>query len=212
MRFAARMCSIVLVMPLAAQQPPALLQIVRERLNPKAETKYGKIEEELARLCTRMDSPNRYLALASLTVPREVWWLNMYTSQADVDRVAEGYARNIALSAAMRQLAQGKQGLTTDPIDIMTTFRPDLSDSSPWRIGELPFAVVLQTQIPARAAGTVFQSPEGGAFVFGAAASRKEADRMVSALGRNARVFAVRPEWSRPYDNWVALNPRLWRR
>ena len=206
------MCCIVLVMPLAAQQPPALLQIVQERLNPNAETKYGKIEEELARLCTRMDSTNRYLALASLTVPREVWWLNMYTSQADVDRVAEGYARNTALTAAMRELAQGKQGLTTDPIDIMTTLRADLSDSLPWRIGELPFAVVLQTPMRAKATGTVFQSPEGGAFVFAAAASRKEADRVASALGRDARVFVVRPEWSRPYDHWVSLNPRLWRR
>ena len=177
-----------------------------------AEIKYGKIEEELARLCTRMDSPNRYLALASVNLPREVWWLNMYASQADVDRVTEGYARNTALSAAMRQLAQGKQGLTTDPIDIMTTFRPDLSDSSPWRIGELPYAVIMETPVPSKAAGAVFQSPQGGAFVFAAARSRKEADRLAAALGRDARVLMVRPEWSRPYDNWVSLNPRLWLR
>jgi hypothetical protein len=211
-RFAARLISLVSAVPLAAQPPPALLQIVQERLNPNAEAAYGKIEEELARLCTRMDSPNRYLALASLTLPREVWWLNMYASQTDVDRVAEGYARKTALTAAMRQLAQGKQGLTTDPIDIMTTFRPDLSDSSPWRIGELPFAVVLQTPMPAKAAGAVFQSPKGGSFVLVAAASRKDSDRMVSVFGRNARIFVVRPEWSRPYDKWVSLNPRLWRR
>jgi len=196
----------------APQQPPALLQIVRERLNPGVETAYAKIEEELARLCTRMDSPNRYLALASLTVPLEVWWLNMYGSQADVDRVAEGYASNTALMDAMRQLAQGKQGLTTDPVDTMTTLRADLSDSSPWRIGELPFAVVLETPTPVKAAGAVFQSPTGGAFVLAAAESKNDADRLASALGRDARVFMVRPEWSRPYDSWVTVNPRLWRK
>jgi hypothetical protein len=196
----------------APQQAPPLLQIVQERLNPDAETAYGEIEEELARLCTRMDSPNRYLALASLTSPREVWWLNMYASQAEVDRVTEGYARNTALTAAMVQVSQGKKGLTTEPIDTMTTFRADLSDSSPWRIGELAFAVVLETRTPAKAAGAVFQSPQGGAFIFAAVESRTEADRLASALGREARVFSVRPEWSRPYDSWVALNPELWRR
>ena len=47
------------------------------------------MEEELVRLCKRMNSPNRYLALASESLPREVWWLNTYSSQADVDRVAQ---------------------------------------------------------------------------------------------------------------------------
>src|ERR1700730_5128019 len=108
-------------MSISGQSPPQLLQIVQERLNPGAEQAYGKIEEELARLCARMNCPNRYLALASVTMPTEVWWLNTYTSQAEVDHVAQAYERNITLTAAMRELSQGKKGMTSEPIDRMTT-------------------------------------------------------------------------------------------
>jgi hypothetical protein len=192
-------------------QPPPLLQIVQERLKPDSEQAYGKIEEELARLCARMSCPNRYLALASETLPREVWWLNSYASQADVDHVLQGYARNSALLAAMSEIARGKKGLTSEPIDVMTTFRSDLSDASPWRIGELRFAVILEMSAPAKASGGVFQAPDGKAFVFTAAASRAQAGRLASSLGREARVFEVRPEWSFPYDAWIERNPELWK-
>lgn len=211
-RLAVPIFATLLAMTLSAQSPPPLLQIVQERLNPDAEQAYGKIEEELARLCARMNCPNRYLALASVTLPREVWWLNGYASQADVDRVAQGYARNTALTRAMRELSQGKKGLTSEPIDMMTTLRHDLSDASPWRIGELRFAVIVETRTPVKAAGAVFQVRDGRAFVFAAASDREEADRLASVLGRDARVFEVRPQWSFPSDAWVARNPEVWKR
>ena len=106
-RFAVPALSALLAMNVSARSPPPLLQIVQERLNPGAEPAYGKIEEQLAALCARMNAPNRYLALASLTLPTEVWWLNAYASPADVDRIAEAYARNTELMTAMRELAQG---------------------------------------------------------------------------------------------------------
>jgi hypothetical protein len=206
------LCFALLAMSLSAESPPPLLQIVRERLNPDAEQAYGKIEEELARLCERMNSPNRYLAFASESLPREVWWLNTYASQADVDRVAQGYARNSALTTALLELSQGKKGLTSEPVDLMTTLRRDLSDVSSWRIGELPFAVILEVRAPAQAPGAVFQAPDGRAFVFAAAADHEEAGRLITVLGGDARLFEVRPQWSRPYDAWVARNPVLWKR
>ena len=199
-------------MTLPAQSPPALLQIVQERLNPGAEQAYGEVEEQLAHLCARMNCPNRYLALASETLPREVWWLNTYGSQADVDHVAQAYAQNTALTKAMLELAQRRKGLTSEPIDRMTAFRKDLSDGSGWRIGELRFAVVLEMGAPAKAAGSVFQVPDGRAFAFTAASSRTEADRLAAALGSDARVFEVRPQWSFPYDDWGSRNPELWKR
>jgi len=93
----------------------------------------------------------------------------------------------------------------------MTSLRNDLSDALPWRIGELPFAVILEMPAPAKAAGAVFQLPGGRSFVFAAAADRVSADRIAATLGSGARVFQVRPEWSRPYDEWVARNPALWK-
>ncbi len=197
---------------MSAESPPPLLQIVQERLKADAEPAYGKIEEQLAALCARRNCPNRYLALASVTLPRDVWWLNSYVSQADVDRVAEAYARNPALTEAMRALAQGKKDLTNDPIDLMATLRQDLSDAAPWLIGVLRFTVILEMRALAKAAGAVFAVPDGRAFVFVAAGDRNEADRLAAALGAGARVFEVRRAWSVPCDTWIARNPELWRR
>src|SRR5260370_40840796 len=101
-----------------------------------------------------MNAPNRYLALASLTLRTEVWWLNTYASPADVDRIAEAYARNTELMTAMRELAQGKKGLASDPVDLMATLRSELSDASPWLIGELRFAVGLEPHAPVKASAS----------------------------------------------------------
>lgn len=198
-------------MALSAQKPPAILQIVREQLKPGAEPAYGRIEEQIAQLCARMNCPNRYLALASVSLPREVWWLNTYSSKVEVKRVSQFYAREKMLTAAMRKLAQEKKGLTSDPVELMTRFRPDLSDNTAWRIGELQFAVVLEMRAPARQPGATFQAPDGRAIAFAAAASREEAERLAAARGPDARLFEVRTRWSLPRDMWLAINPELWK-
>jgi len=82
----------------------------------------------------------------------------------------------------------------------MATLRADLSDASPWLIGEFRFAVVLETHAHAKASGAVYALPDGRVFVFAAAESRAEADRLAGGLGRDARVFEVRPQWSFPYE------------
>jgi hypothetical protein len=198
-------------MTLSAQSPPAMLQIVRERIHPGGEQAYGRVEEELARLC-RGRCPNRYLALASAGSPKEVWWLTMYDAQTDVDRVAKAYAADQELLDSMRKLALGRKGLTDDPVDVMTAFRRDLSEASSWRIGELRFAVVREIKPPAKSPGAVFELADGRAFVFAAASSIADATGIAAAWGTGAQVLEVRPEWSFPQDSWVARNPELWKR
>ncbi len=204
--------SVALLTMRVTAQPPPLLQIVQERLKPGAERPYGKIEKQLAQLCARMHCPNPYLALVSIASPKEVIWLNEYASSGDVDRVARAYTDNAQLMAAMRELSQGKKGLTDEPIDRMGKLRPDLSGASAWRIGELRFAAVLETDTPVKSSGAVFQVPGGKALVFSAASDQAEAQRIASGLSREARVFEVRPEWSLPSQTWVAKNPGLWKR
>jgi hypothetical protein len=194
------------------RSPPAHLQIFRERLKPDIETIYSETEERIARFCAERNCPNRYLALASLTLPRDVWWLNEFSSRAEMDGVTEFYARNQALTEAMQELAQGKAMLTEVPADLITSFRPDLSEGSDWRIGELRFAVIRRLPAAMPTAGQVFEAPDGSAFVFAAASTREEADRLAAALGDGATLFEVRPEWSYPSDDWVSRNPDLWRR
>jgi hypothetical protein len=198
-------------MPFEGQKPPPLLQIVRDKLKPGTEQDYGKIEEELARACFRLGAPNPYLALASITPPADVWWLNMYASESAGDRIKEGYERNTALMTTLRELSAKKVGLTDVPIDLMTKFRNDLSSSDAWRIGELRYAVVQELQAAASSAGAVFESAEGLAFVLVAAADRQTAEQRALPLGPAARIFEVRPRWSLPHDRWVSTNPQLWR-
>ena len=136
----------------------------------------------------------------------------MYESEADVARIAEAYASNAPLTAALREGAAGKTGMAGPPVELMTRFRSDLSTPDPWRIGELRYAAVLERPSPAKSAGAVFESPDGRAVVLIAAADRTDAERRAAQLGSGARLFEVRPEWSLPEDTWVSRNPQLWGR
>jgi hypothetical protein len=175
-------------------KPPALLQVVKESVYPGAESAYSEIEVQIARAAAELRCPNPYLALASTTLPREVWWLNAYTSQGDVDRVSKGYLENVPLMAAMQELAQGKKGLTTAPVDRMATLRADLSDGADWRVGELPFVVIREMPPPASRFGAVYQLPDGAVIAIAGVSDRTEADRLAATHG--GRVFEVRVEWS----------------
>jgi len=206
------LCTLVIgmVATVEGQSPPLLLQIVTERLRAGVEKDYGRIEGELRDACRRLGAPNRYLALVSINRPTEVWWLNMYDSQAAVARVAEAYSTNTTLLTALRELSAKKHGMTEPPLDRMTKFRSDLSSADPWRIGELQYTVVRELHTPAKSVGAVFQSPDGRAFVLIAASDRDNAEQQAERLGEGARIFEVQPKWSLPQETWVSLNPRLW--
>src|SRR5262245_42369366 len=100
-RLSAVMVIAAVAMSAADQIAPPILQIVREKLHAGVKAEYGRIEEELLYACRTLRAPNRYLALVDAD---EVWWLNMYGSQAEVDRVAAGYAANTALMAKLQEL------------------------------------------------------------------------------------------------------------
>ena len=190
--------------------PPQLLQIVTERLRPGAKEAYGVIEEELLHACRTLNAPNRYLALVSVDQPTDVWWLNMYDSYAEVDRIAAAYASNTTLLTALRELSAKKSGLTEPPVDMMTCLRGDLSGHEAWQIGELPFAVARELPAPAAMPGAVFQWPDGRACSVMAAHDLESAKQQGTRLGGGARIFAVEPRWSFPQDEWVLRNPKLW--
>ena len=195
---------------MSTQSPPPLLQIVTERLRPGAEDAYAAIEEQLLHACRTLNAPNRYLALVSVDQPTEVWWLNMYDSYAEVDRIAAAYASNTTLMTALQELSAKKSGLTEPPVDRMTCLRSDLSGRETWQIGELQFAVVREVLTPAATPGAVFQWPDGRACSLIAAPDLESAKQQATRLGDGARIFEVEPSWSLPHDAWVRRNPKLW--
>lgn len=196
--------------PLAADEPPAILQLTIETIKPGSEVQYGTIEERLAQMCARHPCPNNYLALESTTVPKEVWWLNAYASQAEVDRIAQAYERDPALLRELRELSAQKRDLTDEPVNRMTTRRPDLGDSAPWRIGAVPFAVIAEGRGAEPRLGAVFEAADGSRFTVIGATTRADAEAAAANLSTGARVFAVRASWSKPAQAWVEANPQLW--
>ena len=188
----------------ALAQPP-ILQITIERIKPGAEAEYGRIEERLKETCVRMGCPNAYLALESAATPKEVWWLVMYESQADAERVAAAYAANEPLRKEMAALGAVKENIADAPIAHMTERR---GAATSWAVGAEPFALIAMG--PGTAGAATFESKNGERFAIASAETRADAEAAAARLG--ARVFVMRPEWSKPDASWVAANPRLWAR
>jgi hypothetical protein len=196
-------------LPVLAQQPPPILQITIERLEPGREAQYGDLERRLLEVCTRLSCPNAYLALESVAAPKEVWWLIMYESAAEVERVGNAYATNQPLLDSMRELQALKTGISAVTGEHITKLQVDSSDASPWRVGSEPFVMIATSTDAGR--GAVFAAPDGTRYSIVSAPTRVAAEVAAAELGENAQVFEARPEWSRPDIDWVAANPELWR-
>jgi hypothetical protein len=202
----------LLGLPLMAQErPPQSLQIVRESLKKGGEAAYKKIEQDAARICADLKCPNSHLAVELLTGPTEVWWLTSYQSESDRQRVADGYASNPVLMAALLEIPKRKQGLVGAPIDILANYRRDLSGKAAWKVRGTRFLVVTVTKGDPRAPGTVFEAPDGTLFILRPAATRPQADALAATAGPGTRVFAVRPYWGMPAKDWIAADPEFWK-
>lgn len=196
---------------LLAAAPPPILQLHRERLKPGAEAAYSGIEVEAAGACARLGAPHPYLGLESWNGAREAWWLNAYASDAEVRAVARGYAKNAALSQALAEVGARKKDLVTPLGSTTLRLRPRPGDGG-WRLLGARFFVAAERRASnRRLPGAVFAAPGGTFFVLVPVATRQEAQLAARALGRDARVLAIRPDWSLPAPEWVAADPQFWK-
>jgi hypothetical protein len=108
---------------------------------------------------------------------------------------------------AMSALTARKNGVAEAPTERWTRLRADLSDAAPWQLGTTRFAVIATL---AARRGAVFESADEQRFTIAAAETRAAAAELAARLGPGARVFEVRPSWSRPAKEWAAANPDLW--
>jgi hypothetical protein len=210
----ARTVTLLILMPmtvLAQERPPHLVQLFHERLKPGVEAAYGRIEEDAARICAQLKCPNPYLALESVVGPKEVWWLNAYTSESHKDSVARAYEQNAAAMAALQGITERKKGLTYEPEEFFATYRSDLGDGSSWRMEGTRFFVMIVTGADRKADGCIFETPDGTRFIIATATTRRDANRKAAAAGSSAKVLAIRPSWSLPADAWIAADPGFWR-
>ena len=200
-----------LVMQIAtAVQPPQILQIYREPLKPGSEAAYHAIEEDTARISAPLGCPHPYLAIESLTGSKEVWWFNGYESSVQQRQVYDDYAKNARLMAALQQNSKRKATLTLEPIEVLAKYRQDLSVGTPWILGRGRFLVITVTKSNRPISGTVFEAPDGTRFIVTSTQTRREADAAKTLAGPESNIFAVRPSWSFPAQEWIAADPLFW--
>jgi hypothetical protein len=192
------------------EETPLFLLIVRERLRTGSEEAYDKNELRLAAVCARLKCPHPYLALASATGPKEVWWLNAFGSQEERDGLDAAYARNEPLMAEMRPLGKRKEDFREAFTSTMTSYRRDLSGDSVLRIAGARFMVIDTTQDKGRGAGAVFEASDGKRFVISSANTRAAAEDLAVRSGSGAKILAVQPQWSFPAGAWIKADPMFW--
>jgi hypothetical protein len=185
-----------------------LLQIYRERVKAGREADYRAVEEEAARICARHRFPNPHLAMEAESGPKEVWWLNAFASEEARQRVSADYEADAQLVRALTEHGRRKQGLTEAPIDVVTTYRPDLS-RTPWDPAGARFLVVRTAERELSSEGSVFEAPDGGFYALTLARTHSDAAK-AAAIEPGAIVFAVRPWWGHPAKEWIAADPGFW--
>jgi hypothetical protein len=194
----------------SAAMPPPILYIAREPVLAGHEAEYRAIEEETARLSAKLGCPHPYLAMESLTGPKEIWWFNGFSSPEEQKQVGDAYATNAPFAAAMNRNRERKAAAIGKVVGLAANYRADLSRGTPWTIGRSRFLVIAVSKDRPSGDATVFQSTDGAFFSFRPAASRAEADQL-AASSPGATVATLRPAYSFPAKDWIAADPQAWR-
>jgi len=199
-----------LAMMQSAQVPQPILFIAREPLLPGGEKQYREIEEETARLSVKLGCPHPYLAMESLTGPKEIWWFNGFDSPEDQKQVADAYEKNTPFADALKRGVDRKAKVTGKVSEILTHYRADLTSGDLWILGHARFLVISVSKDKPSGAGTVFQADDGTLFVFSPACTRKQADRVAASIP-GSTIVTIRPSYSFPAKDWIAADPQFWR-
>lgn len=189
---------------------PRVLQIYRDTVLPGSEAMYRSIEEEAARICVEMRCPHPHLAIQAIDSPSEVWWLNAYDSDVQVQEVASAYQANEQLVAALADVARRKKPITGDPVNEFIRHRPDLSAGPAWTLALAQVMVIAVTLEERRLPGSVFEAVDGRRFALQATTSLDDAESKCRVGGMPSRIFAVRPYWGMPRQDWIAAAPAFW--
>lgn len=210
-KIAATLAAIQLLMNISAmaQTAPKILLIAREPLHPGAEAEYDRIESETAVLAAKLGCPHPYLALQPLSGAKdEVWWLNGFASQDELNSVGEAYKTNEAWNAALIKNQKRKEPVTGKTMEQLADLEPH-PDSEPWAMGRARYVVVASDPAAHVSGSIVFKGRNGTRYEVLMASTREEAERV--ARETNFVVLEVVPRWSFPAKEWVDGNPEMWK-
>lgn len=189
-----------------------ILQVVIEPIKPGMEGAYASVEAETAAACASLKCPHPHLALQPVDGPLEIWWLNLFGSEAERLRVVGDYSGNAPLMDVLRRNNSRKSAFTGALTNTLFRYNAQSSDKPPDFVGAR-FVVVVEQAVSSTEVteGAVFDGPEGRRLVLRPARTRDEADRH-RARGSGAAILAIRPEFGMPASTWIDADPEFWAR
>ena len=175
---------------MAQARPPQILYISRDYLKTDAVAANRKLERRAEHLCRTLDFTHPYLTIESVSGPAEMWYLNGFDSQGEVENLTREYQQNTKLLAALNDITQQKVTLKRqDSTEEFAHYRSDLSSGDPWIIGRERFFVIVFFHGNPPLNGTVFEMKDGSRMLVRTAKSPSDAHALAASAGSTARVF-----------------------
>jgi len=175
---------------MAQARPPQILYISRDYLKADAVAANRKLERRAEDLCRTLAFTHPYLTIESVSGPAEMWYLNAFDSQAEVDKLTREYQQNTRLLAALNDITQQKVALRRqDSTEEFAHFRSDLSSGDPWIIGRGRFFVIVFFDGNPPLNGTVFEMKDGRRMLVRTTQTAAEAHVIAASAGSTTRIF-----------------------
>jgi hypothetical protein len=175
---------------MAQARPPQILYISRDYLKADAVAANRKLERRAEHLCRTLGFTHPYLTIESVSGSAEMWYLNGFDSQAEVEKLTREYQQNTKLLAALNGITQRKVSLKRqDSTEEFAHYRSDLSRGDLWIIGRGRFFVIVFFDGDPPLNGTVFEMKDGSKMLVRTAQSSSDAHVLAASAGSTARVF-----------------------
>jgi hypothetical protein len=175
---------------MAQARPPQILEVSRDYLKPDAVPANRKLERRAEDLCRTLGFTHPYLTIESVSGPAEMWYLNGFDSEAEVEKLRREYQQNTKLLAALDDVTRQKVPLKRlESTDEFVNYRPDLSRGDPWIIGRGQFFVIVLFDGDPPMNGTVFEMKGGSRMLVRTTQTLSEARFLAASEGPKARIF-----------------------
>jgi hypothetical protein len=109
-----------------AAELPNIVLLVRQEIQPGKASMRQKLQVAMKRTCDRLDVPNSWIALQSLTGPREVLSFDPFNSFEHVEQAFVSWAQLYALHPDLARMQEEIDALVTSERTIVAVFRDDL--------------------------------------------------------------------------------------
>jgi hypothetical protein len=175
---------------MAQTRPPQILEISRDYLKPDAVAENRKLERRAEHLCRILGFSHSYLTIESVSGPAEMWYLNGFQSQAEVEKLRQEYEHNTELLAALNDITQKKASLKrAESTDEFAHYRSVLSRGEPLILGRGRFFVIVFFDGDPPLNGTVFEMKDGSRMLVRTTQTSSEARILAASAGSTARIF-----------------------